>query len=168
MSRENFAILGLGSNLGKKGANLCEALRHINKFCDIEKVSPIYKTASLLNDDQDAYFNLCVSVETDMEPQELLRSVKAVEKIMGRENTGKWYTRVMDIDIIDFNGIVYESDNLYIPHPQMDNRSFVLYPLKDIFPEYNHPESCCEISDMIESIKDDLGIRKLGVALWQL
>ena len=168
MSRKNCAILGLGSNLGKKGANLCQALSYIHDFCDIQSVSPIYKTESLLKDDQSAYFNLCVSVQTDMQPDELLRIIKHIEKRMGRENTGKWYTRVIDIDIIDYNNNLYESETLVVPHPQMMDRSFVLYPILDINPNYKHPVSCLSIDNMVEILKDDLGIIKLGVAQWEL
>jgi len=168
MSRKNSAVLGLGSNLGRKSENLCQAIKYLEKFCDIEKVSPIYKTASLLKDDQDAYFNLCVSVTTDMEPVELLKSLKNIEKRMGRVNSGHWYTRVIDIDIVDFNSKVYEFDMLKIPHPHMPNRSFVLYPLRDIYPDYINPVSCLSIDNMVQILKDDLGIIKLGVAIWQL
>ncbi len=74
MSRKNCVILGLGSNLGKKSSIICQALSYIDTFCDIESVSPIYKTESLLKDDQDAYFNLCALIHTDMQPNELIRT----------------------------------------------------------------------------------------------
>jgi len=167
MNRKNFAVLGLGSNLGRKSANLCSAVKKINSFNKIEKVSPIYKTQSLLKDDQDSYFNLCMSIYTSMEPHELLSALKQIEKSMGRESTGKWYTRILDIDIIDFNNTVYKSENLSIPHPHMAERSFVLYPLKDILPEYRHPISCLSIEHMVNNIKDDLGIKMIGEAVWR-
>jgi len=168
MSRKNSAVLGLGSNLGKKSANLCIALKHISDFCEVTRVSPIYKTASLLKDDQDAYFNLCVSVRTYMEPSELLKCLKHIEKRMGRTFSGHWYARIIDIDIIDYNNSLYISDTLTIPHKQIENRSFVLYPLCDILPEYIHPESCLSIENMVRILNDDLGIKKLGVVEWQL
>lgn len=103
-----------------------------------------------------------------MEPDELLAALKQIEKAMGRENTGRWYTRVIDIDIIDLNNAAYSSDRLNLPHPQMGVRSFVLYPLREILPSYVHPVSCLSIDNMVKMIRDDLGIQKLGVALWQL
>lgn len=167
MSRENFAVLGLGSNLGKKSENLASAIKHLSGFSEIISVSPVYKTESLLKDDQDAYFNLCLSIKTDMSEQELLKTVKNIEAVLGRKYLGHWYTRTIDIDIIDFNNSVYEAENLQIPHPQIENRSFVLYPLMDILPGYVHPVYCRSISDMVNNIVDDLGIKKLGVLLWR-
>jgi len=103
-----------------------------------------------------------------MPPEELLSTLKHIEKRMGRENSGKWYTRVIDIDIIDYNNEMFESDCLTIPHPQMANRSFVLYPILEINPNYKHPVSCLSIDNMLKILKDDLGIKKLGVPVWQL
>ncbi len=57
---------------------------------------------------------------------------------------------------------------LTIPHPQMENRSFVLYPIKDINLNYKHPVSCLSIDNMVKILKDDLGIKKIGVVLWRL
>ncbi|MGD9808715.1 MAG: 2-amino-4-hydroxy-6-hydroxymethyldihydropteridine diphosphokinase [Deferribacterales bacterium] len=167
MSRKNSVILGLGSNLGSKSRNICDAVRLIGGFCDIISVSPVYKTESLLKDDQDSYFNACLTAETNLPPQELLHCIKTVEKRLGRTVTGRWYTRVMDIDIIDYNGEPFESGDLIIPHPQMENRSFVLYPLMDICPQYTHPVSCRSVSDMVKILKDDLGIIKLGELVWR-
>lgn len=163
----NCAVLGLGSNLGRKSANLCEALMLISGFCGIERVSSVYKTASLLNDDQDSYFNICTLVSTHMPPSELLSCLKHAEKKMGRTNTGRWYSRVIDIDIIDFNNVSYISDNLTIPHPQMHHRIFVLQPMMEILPSYIHPVSCLSIENMVKMIKDDLGIKKTGELLWR-
>lgn len=168
MNRKNFAVLGLGSNLGRKSANLCCALQLISGFCDLKKVSDIYRTASMLRDDQGAYFNLCALAETDMEPEELLVCLKHIEKQMGRTVTGHWYSRVIDIDIIDFNNKPYSSGSLNIPHPGMGERSFVLFPLRDILPGYVHPLSCLSIENMLDLIKDDFGILKVGAPLWRL
>jgi len=161
-------ILGLGSNLGQKSKNLCNTLKLISGFCKVEKVSPIYKTESLLKDDQDSYFNLCALIKTNLSPLELLYNLKVIERKLGRTSTGRWYTRVMDIDIIDFNGAVYDYDKLQIPHSGIESRSFVLYPILDICPEYTHPVSCRSVSDMVKILKDDLGIKRVGKALWRL
>lgn len=154
-------------NLGRKSANLCRALRHISDFCEITDVSAVYKTGSLLKDDQDSYFNLCALVSTNLNEPELLHNLKNIEKKMGRVNTGHWYTRVIDIDIIDFNRKFFKSDKLIIPHPQMHNRSFVLWPLRDICPDYVHPASCRTVDNMVKLVNDNLGIKKLGVAQWR-
>lgn len=168
MHRKNSAVLGLGTNLGNKGSNLASALKYISGFCNIDKVSSVYKTQSLLKDGQSDYFNLCVLVRTDFTPLQLLQAVKNIEKIMGRTNTGRWYTRIIDIDIIDYDNSVFSYKNLTIPHAEMENRSFVLLPMLEIIPDYKHPIHCRTIVDMVNLIKDNLGISKLGVCTWQL
>lgn len=167
MRKKNLAVLGLGSNLGQKARNLALAVYEISCFCEVVRVSSIYKTASLLRDGQDGYFNLCMLVRTDFPPEKLLSAVKNLEKVMGRENTGRWYTRLIDIDIIDYDNIVAEFDGLSLPHKEMQNRSFVLKPLAEIYPDYIHPLSCLNVNDMVKNIKDDLGISKLGVCIWR-
>jgi 2-amino-4-hydroxy-6-hydroxymethyldihydropteridine diphosphokinase len=167
MHKKNFAVLGLGSNLGKKSKNLADAVKRLSGFCEIKAVSPVYKTESLLKDDQDSYFNICVFIFTEMDAESLLCAVKNIEKVMGRTYTGHWYTRTIDIDIIDYNRSCYKSENLVIPHPQADKRSFVLFPMQDVAPDYIHPINCRSINDMVNNIEDDLGIKKLGDLLWQ-
>lgn len=168
MHKKSLAVLGLGSNLGRKSGNLADAVREISRFCEVVRVSSVYKTASLLRDSQDGYFNLCMLVRTDFFPENLLTAVKNLEKVMGRENTGRWYTRLIDIDIIDFDRTVLTLPQLNLPHIEMQNRSFVLYPMAEIYPDYVHPVSCQNIHDMIKNIKDDLGITRLGVCVWRL
>lgn len=168
MHKKNLAVLGLGTNLGTKSQNLSSALKLISGFCGITAVSSVYKTQSLLKDSQNDYFNICASIMTDFSPHDLLSALKNIEKVMGRTNTGRWYTRIIDIDIIDYDGIILSSENLVLPHQEMENRSFVLYPLKEIYPSYVHPFHCRSIDNMIDLIKDDLGISKLGVCTWRL
>ncbi|MGE4266127.1 MAG: 2-amino-4-hydroxy-6-hydroxymethyldihydropteridine diphosphokinase [Deferribacterales bacterium] len=167
MPKKSLAVLGLGSNLGQKARNLARAVNEISRFCEVVRVSSVYKTASLLRDGQDGYFNLCVLILTDFPPENLLTAVKNLEKVLGRENSGRWYTRLIDIDIIDYDNIVAEFSGLSLPHKEMQNRSFVLYPLSEIYPNYRHPVSCLNVNDMVKNIKDDLGISKLGVCIWR-
>lgn len=167
MPAKSLAVLGLGSNLGRRAENLASALRGLSGFCDIVKVSSVYGTKSLLSDGQGDYLNLCVMVRTDFVPLGLLAAVKNLETVLGRSPSGRWQSRLIDIDIIDYDNKTFQSDKLTIPHAEMANRSFVLYPLREIFPDYKHPLSCQNIDDMVKSIHDDLGIKKLGVCVWR-
>ncbi|MGE4317966.1 MAG: 2-amino-4-hydroxy-6-hydroxymethyldihydropteridine diphosphokinase [Deferribacterales bacterium] len=168
MRKKNLAVLGLGTNLGRKSLNLALTVKKLAGFLDIVRVSSVYKTSSLLKDSQNDYFNMCVLAETDFEPLSLLRAVKNLEKTMGREDLGRWYSRVIDIDIIDYGGLTLKTPELTLPHPEMENRSFVLLPLREIYPDYHHPVHCRSIENMVNNIKDDLGISKLGVCSWLL
>jgi len=158
--------LGLGTNLGNKTKNLSNALNLISHFCKPVKISGVYGTVSMLRDSQDDYFNMVVKCETFLPPDELLFCIKTAEKKCGREYVKRWGSRIIDIDIIDYNSEVLEFDNLQIPHYGMTERSFVLYPLSEIAPEYIHPISCLKIDEMVKLIKDDYGLKRLGELAW--
>ncbi len=130
-------------------------------------VSSVYTTKSLLRDAQDRYFNICALCTTELDPLMLLDYVKSIEKRAGRTPSPRWHSRILDIDIIDYNRSVYSFDNLEIPHPEMDKRSFVLYPMLDILPDYTHPVSCRTLTEMVKLIDDKLEIQKAGELAWR-
>lgn len=151
-------IFGLGSNLNNPVMQLQTAVDNLGRYFELQRVSSIYKSQSLLKDNQDDYYNIAVLAETDKFPQEILSITQSIEKNMGRVKLKKWGERVIDIDIIDYNRDIIKYDNLQIPHSQMIYRSFVLKPLKDIMPEYIHPVLNLSVQDMINSLKDDYNI----------
>ncbi|MDE7315090.1 MAG: 2-amino-4-hydroxy-6-hydroxymethyldihydropteridine diphosphokinase [Mucispirillum sp.] len=151
-------IFGLGSNLNNPVIQLQTAVDNLGRYFSLRRVSSIYKSQSLLKDNQDDYYNIAVLAETDKSPQEILSITQSIEKNMGRVKFKKWGERVIDIDIIDYNREIIEDDNLQIPHNQMIYRSFVLNPLKDIIPEYIHPVLKLSVQDMINNLEDDYNI----------
>lgn len=151
-------IFGLGSNLNNPLMQLQTAVDNLGRYFALQRVSNIYKSQSLLKDNQEDYYNIAVIAETDKSPQEILSITQNIEKDMGRIKLKKWGERVIDIDIIDYNREIFKSDNLEIPHNQMIYRSFVLKPLKDIMPEYIHPVLKLSVQDMINSLEDDYNI----------
>lgn len=157
-------ILGLGSNLGNKIENINTAINYLNKSLLFEKISSFYSTESLLKDNQDDYYNCVCIYKTDISVENLLILTQNIEKKMGRnKKTGYWGARNIDIDIIDYNNIIYKSDTLCIPHKEMINRSFVLYPLYEILPEYIYPINNKNIQYFVDNLKDDLNIKKLKI-----
>lgn len=151
-------VFGLGSNLNNPVMQLQTAVEKLGSYFALQRVSHIYKSQSLLKDNQEDYYNIALLAETDMLPQEVLSITQSIEKDMGRIKLTRWGERVIDIDIIDYNYEVIKYDNLEIPHNQMVYRSFVLKPLKDIMPEYIHPVLNVSVQDMINSIEDDYNI----------
>lgn len=151
-------IFGLGSNLNNPVIQLQTAVDNLGRYFELQRVSSIYKSQSLLKDNQDDYYNIAVLAETDKFPQEILSIAQSIEKNMGRVKLKKWGERIIDIDIIDYNRDIIKYDNLQIPHSQMIHRSFVLKPLKDIMPEYIHPVLNLSVQNMINSLKDDYNI----------
>ncbi len=156
-------ILGLGSNLGDRAGNLERALNIISGAFAAGRVSPVYSSRSLLNDGQEDYYNIVCSCRAEGRPEEVLDFFQDAEKKIGRvKNTGRWGARAIDIDILDWDGSIMETERLRIPHPGIPHRSFVLYPLRDIFPDYRHPETGLSPDDMIRSLEDDLRISRVS------
>ncbi|MEF3254475.1 MAG: 2-amino-4-hydroxy-6-hydroxymethyldihydropteridine diphosphokinase [Deferribacterales bacterium] len=162
------AFLGLGSNINNKSQNLINALKELSNHTKIVKISSVYRSQSLLKDHQEDYFNITIKIQLTHDPQNLLSLIKNIESKLGRIDVGFWRERLIDIDILDFNNKVLKFNNLSIPHPEMVKRTFVLYPLKEIEPEYIHPILQCNIDDIIKNINDDLNITKIGRLNWQL
>ncbi len=156
-------VLALGSNLDNRIENIETAINNLNSFLIFKKKSSIYETVSLLKDNQSNYYNCVCLYETKCSITRLLKIVQNIEINMGRDKTtGFWGARSIDIDIIDYNNTFYFSKKIITPHKEMQNRSFVLYPLYEIMPDYIHPITKKSIKDMINELSDDLNISKLN------
>lgn len=140
-------FLSLGSNLGDKKNNLEQALALLenkpmleNKsLIKIKRISGYYETEPWGGVEQDSFFNLVAEIESDMDPWELLKYCQEVEKVMGRERLIHWGPRIIDIDILSYNNRVLHTAELTIPHPFMEEREFVLAPLRELEPDYILP-----------------------------
>ncbi len=149
-------LLGLGSNMGDREANIANALDILRAQIRIDKVSSVYESAALLPDDAPEewdmpYCNLVMAGETLMPPMSLLRWIKQIEIDLGREDVGFWGPRVIDIDILDYNGEIYREPDLILPHPHMLSRDFVMVPLAEIFPQWVHPEEEHTAEELVAS-----------------
>ncbi len=126
--------LGLGSNLGDKRKNIKEAIKLLRREVKVIKVSLLYKTKPVGYADQPDFINAVAEIKTNLTPLRLLRLAKDIEKKMGREKNFRNGPRLIDIDILLFEGKTIKTSQLVIPHPQMCRRSFVLDPLREIAP----------------------------------
>jgi dihydropteroate synthase len=127
-------VLALGGNVGDKASSLRRALRAIAGEPGIEltAVSRLYRTAPWGKKDQDWFVNACALGLTRLKPEALLERMKALEVELGRVSTERWGPRLIDIDLIAYDGISLNSDKLTLPHPELFNRAFVLVPLAEI------------------------------------
>jgi 2-amino-4-hydroxy-6-hydroxymethyldihydropteridine diphosphokinase len=140
--------IGIGTNLGNREENIVRAIEEMGKFCKILKKSQIYETTPVGFLDQDDFLNLVVQIETSLEPQNLLKELKKIEKKLGRKDTVRFGPRIIDLDILFYDDIVFVSENLQIPHKRMHERKFVLVPMCDIASSFVHPKfnkTCLEI-----------------------
>ena len=158
----NKAYLLTGGNIGDRRQHLSSAFASINKECGpVVKASAIYETAAWGKNDQPCFLNQVLEIQTSLLPRQLLKVVLAVEKKIGRVRQEKYGPRIIDIDILLYNDKVYQTPSLKIPHPQMQNRRFVLAPLAEIAPDLLHPGFKKTIRELLAICPDDLAVKKI-------
>ena len=128
------AVISLGSNIGDKFSYLQSALNEINTLGDSEILicSSVYKTKPIGYEDQEDFLNAVLILETELSAEELLQKLQIIELNLGRERTIKWGPRTIDLDLIDYEKIVMDTENLVLPHPRAIERCFVLKPWNEI------------------------------------
>lgn len=144
--------LSLGTNLGDRPVNLQQALLALTRQISITAVSNVYETEPWGVTDQPSFFNICVAGSTTLAPHELLKFCKQIEAEVGRTPTFKWGPRLIDIDILFYDNMIMKDDTLAIPHPFVDERAFVLAPLADIAPDYEHPQTHASVVQMLVDV----------------
>lgn len=135
------AYLSVGSNMGDRKKYLEDGIEALKAHPLIKqvKVSELIETGPYGGVEQADFLNAAIGLETLMEPEDLLEALHNIENSAGRERILRWGPRTLDLDILFFDQLVYESDTLVIPHPDLHNREFVLKPLSTIAPNYRHP-----------------------------
>jgi len=159
--------LSLGTNLGKKLDNLQNAVNLIaQKVGRVTKVSSIYKTKSW-GFKSDDFFNICIEVSTNLNPESLLDKVLQIEKELGRtrESSDDYKARTIDIDVLLFDDDIIFYNDLKVPHPRMLERKFVLVPLTEIAPNVKHPIEKKTILMCLQGCDDNTNIEETGLQL---
>jgi 2-amino-4-hydroxy-6-hydroxymethyldihydropteridine diphosphokinase len=134
--KKHTVYIALGSNIGDKSKNLCRAIEEINTLIgEVTEVSSFFENEPQGFKSDNIFVNACIICKTNLNPQATLKELKNIEKKMGRKkNNGVYKDRIIDLDIIFFDKLIYNSDKLTIPHKEYKNRSFVLIPLKELSP----------------------------------
>jgi 2-amino-4-hydroxy-6-hydroxymethyldihydropteridine diphosphokinase len=133
--------IALGSNLGEPRQQLASALHDLGLVANTQLVecSPWYRSPAVGPGEQPDYLNAVASIDTTLEPMELLRALQDIENKHGRQREVRWGARTLDLDILLYGNQQIDSPTLTVPHPRMTVRDFVLYPLNDIAPDVSLP-----------------------------
>ena len=144
--------LGLGSNLGDRKEFLSMACNYLSsEVLTGFRASSIYESEPLLKMPQPKYLNMLFCGLTIISPQELLKKCQQIEISLGRVQRERWGCREIDIDILSYGNRIIDNDDLVIPHPEIQNRSFVLMPILELSPKWLHPETGITIKELWEN-----------------
>ena len=156
-------FLALGSNLsssfGNKFENLNYAISYLKNYgINVVNKSHFYETPSYPNINDPKFINMVISIRSSLPPKDLMSVLLFIEEKLERKRNQKNDPRTCDIDIIDYNGeilnIKYENLNLKIPHKDLSSRNFVLFPLREISPNWIHPITKESINLLIDRLSD--------------
>ena len=155
--------LGLGSNIGDKLSFIKSAEEEIAKLKDtiVLRSSSVYITEPWGVTSQEEFLNSVIEIESSLEPEELLKELKEIEIVLGRKNREKWFEREIDIDILFYGDLKITNSIVNIPHPEIQNRKFVLVPLCELNPGFIHPELNCSLESLLKNTKDKSEVVKI-------
>ncbi len=159
MSSLNTVLLGLGSNKGERQLYLQQAIQQIHLLVGpVIRQADLYETAAWGKTDQNAFLNTCILVKTILPPKRVLQLIKQIETHLGRKEAEHWGPREIDIDILLYNTLVLDSEELAIPHKSMTERNFVLVPAAEIAATRIHPTSGLSIRQLLKQCPDTLAV----------
>ena len=156
-------LLGLGSNKGNRTQYIQAAIHKMNtQLGRVISQSDLYETAAWGKTDQASFLNICIIVKTVYSPKMCFKIIKQIEKQLERKSTEHWGPREIDIDILLYDQLVFNSVELTIPHAQMHNRNFVMVPSAQIASGWTHPVLKQSLKELMHNCEDPL-----EVVLWK-
>lgn len=150
----HIAYIGIGSNMDNPLEQCRKAIRLIaaSSGLTLSKSSSFYKTEPVGITDQDWFVNAVVSAETTLSPSDILNTLLGIEQQMGRTRQLKWGPRVIDLDLLFYDDSILEYPGLKVPHPEIQNRRFILAPMNEIAGEFIHPVLKKSISKLLAEL----------------
>lgn len=146
-------LINLGSNLGNKRLNLSRAMRGVGEAFGPYELSHVVESAPQGFKSDHSFLNVGMAFHSDLEPEEVLARLQEIERAISpaphRRADGSYADRVIDIDIVAADDLVYDSHHLHIPHRRMAERRFVLEPLDELAPGWRHPRTGLSPREML-------------------
>lgn len=151
------AYVALGSNMGDREGYIAGALEALraHPLTEVRKVSELIVTKPYGGVAQDDFLNGAAEIETLLNPWQLLDALHDMENAAGRRRLQHWGPRTLDLDILFYDRLVIEDERLVIPHPDLENRGFVLEPMNGIAPFLRHPVSGKTMKALLQELKKD-------------
>ena len=154
--------IALGTNVGNYINNFSNAILELKKIGQVVKMANIYKSKPYGYLKQNFFYNSMICLKSEMLPNQLINKIQLAERKLQKNKRIINGPRKIDLDIIFSNQKVFKNNNLVIPHPRVQERDFVLYPLRDINPFFRHPVSKLTVKQLIEQLKDTYIVKKLS------
>lgn len=148
-------LIGCGSNLGPRRDLLDRAIELLRFMPGVTvlQTSHFHESKAVGGPaDQPAFLNGACLLETDLLPRDLLDTLQAVENTLDRQRDVRWGPRTIDLDLLLYDTLEMELDDLTVPHPRMTTRRFVLEPCVEIAPDFLHPSTRCSLRDLLDNI----------------
>jgi 2-amino-4-hydroxy-6-hydroxymethyldihydropteridine diphosphokinase len=145
--------IALGSNLGDSLAILEAATAELAAIPEIQlQAKSSWYITKAVGPPQPDYLNGCITLKVDIDAEELLKTLQALEQKFGRVRQERWGPRSLDLDLLLYDDLIIDTPNLQIPHPRMQERAFVLVPLAEIAPDWVEPISGFAIRDLVKKV----------------
>ena len=151
-------LIALGSNIsgpwGSPEQSVQHAMQALNRDgLKLVRASRLLLTAPFGKPNQPPFVNAVARIETHLPPSALLQKLHAIERTAGRRRATRWGPRTLDLDIVDYHGLIRSSGKLILPHPGIPERIFVLKPIAELAGEWRHPASHLSAQEMLRRLK---------------
>jgi len=167
-TRSVTACVAFGGNIGTVEETLRRAVAAVatlphTRLC---RVSSLYRTMPVGMEDQPAFLNGALVVETELSASELLNALLSIERALGRTRELRWGPRTVDLDLILYGDVVCEDEYLTLPHPRMHLRAFVLVPLAEVAGDQLHPVLEKRVAELLETLGPTPDVEQLAPPEW--